>query len=188
MAAASVAVGVFATRLFVDKADEARQQEFEEFAEELENNRPLAPESPIKETSAINTVDWQTYRNEEYGFEFRHPFVQRGGALNTMAEFMTVNYGGLSVIIVEDNLNNYVTERLNDNSDESYFISEAEKLTHQGRETILMHIDAASEYGGSELLFGLDNNFVLRLSMHCKCEIHSLVKDILSTFKFNDNI
>jgi hypothetical protein len=153
MAAASIAVGVFATRLFVDKADEAHQQEFEEFAESLDRNRQDNAETSTSNTPAIDTSNWQTYRNEEYGIELLY-----------LSKWSLVEIGGQGGFYIDKGSPSLrIDFNSGDNNTESYnflelgcmypsnFLENQEYLGYRGLQVSESNIDSVVNFGGMDV-------------------------------------
>ena len=171
-----------------------------QYIRELNQNRPIdifVPEffeqqrkQQIQNESLMNVADWQTYRNEEYGFELKYP-ANTACALQANTN-ESISFGRITVDVLEKgrlSLEDYVTNFLEERSKEPYgwIIESRSNREINGQKGV----GIVYRFGGlgriSEVIFIDGENKVFALSWSAGgflCDESNLFPQILSTFRF----
>ncbi|MFC1613261.1 hypothetical protein ACFL23_02925 [Patescibacteria group bacterium] len=133
-------------------------------------------------TDEIDTSDWKTYRNEEYGFELMYP---EGWSLffpKSNVNMISFNVGiteSAESIEIKKNINNVTFEELKEQKIKFYELVTLtiDDLTIDGEEAIRIE---TSEFGTIRIFF-LHNKFMYEITTGGRME-----EGILDSFKFID--
>lgn len=136
-----------------------------------------------------DTSDWQTYRNEEYGFEFRYPgdLKPRGRATGELFDF-TGNSGGIRTKIVVNRFDHYLQELRSEDYYESNSLLNVQEFIYDGHKAAKLSLSALSEYNITGVFLQINDQLILHMDIYCKCDTDVLRDKILSTFKFIPSI
>lgn len=133
----------------------------------LTNTAPLVSPSPT-------SLDWKTYKNEQYGYEFRYPnnysvFDQSLPKLNRI--FVGIDIGHPTLIISEPN--NYAE-----------FLSRQKTPSNFKIDNIETYIEKGEDYVDYNFV---KNGQVYNISIDKSGQYSDNINQILSTFKFTDS-
>lgn len=149
--------------------------------------RPTTDNQPTNvEATKVDIGDWQTYRNDDYGFEFRYPptWYYSGGSRGDTQYLICLNPTGTSgdcTGLLSVNWDISLQERYSSMKSmlmKDYLVTESEILV-DGVKGRLLTIDSPKGYGKSVFW---EKEYLFNFKMSSRNEI--LFDQILSTFKF----
>jgi len=158
-----------------------------------ENNEAIdnhqAQQEPDILTSDIDTSDWQTYRDEEYGFEFRYPNLGAELKVNKGGEPRMDPCGHDKCIEYDDQFGHRFSIALNSSDDTYYYdsIIENNRESDSNEEWYITNNDVLFRHfhkeGCGTFLFE-NGSLNILIGWNCKNVSTETMKALMATWKF----